>query len=311
MVGATVAARLAGSAASFQCMTMSARARSQAAYARARTASSSTRSAPWACRAWARQASVSATLAGPSGPPGSTQRNCTRGWSATRAQKTKPAGPPGRTNPLPATPGWRARRPRAAAPPTDPHPVGDIAGGVAGEAGAVLGVEGLGDLGGQGPADNGDVEDVGGAQRRGGGGRMVGMAGDARGVEDHERLRRHRTRRGKHVSDHDRHPDVAQRAVGVVEQPRPPCAEHPPAASASSPSRTARRSPSTPCSVDASPCVRHRTPTSAPSPTMAASTAPSPKDSSSGCATTARTRSQRGSRAAGRVPRDEGRGLGR
>ena len=77
------------------------------------------------------------------------------------------------------------------------------------------------------PADNGDVEDVGGAQRRGGGGRMVGMAGDARGVEDHERLRRHRTRRGKHVSDHDRHPDVAQRAVGVVEQPRPPCAEHP------------------------------------------------------------------------------------
>src|SRR5674536_352199 len=78
--------------------------------------------------------------------------------------------------------------------------VGDVAGGGGGEAGAVLGVEGLGDLGGQGPADNGDVEDVGGAQRRGGGGRMVGMAGDARGVEDHERLRRHRTRPGKHVT---------------------------------------------------------------------------------------------------------------
>ena len=71
---------------------------------------SSTRGAAVASRACARQARVSSTLTGPSGPSGSTQRNCTRGWSATRAQNTNPAGPPARTKPLPDPQGSREMR---------------------------------------------------------------------------------------------------------------------------------------------------------------------------------------------------------
>src|SRR6266545_6349041 len=66
-------------------------------------------------------------------------------------------------------------------------------------------------------------------------------------------------------------------------------------ASRSSAARSSARSPLTPWMVEASPWVRQSTVTVAPAWTKASRTAPSPNDSSSGCATTARTEAHCGS----------------